>query len=335
MIKMKLESYACAFTFNNSDEAIARFPFPFKSNEYMYYVDVKPYIKGPIGSPYEHLIDVDEHYISEVYERKRILEQDRSRYGALSHMKTAQWDALEYIMINLSRDYPEYFGLETCGSEWIWRNNILNISDKFKFGDCATLTMEPLEYITRQCQGDFFILDQRDNNLYLDAGMVTFAADFSAQFDFGMSFHEIHGPVPLAHEMGVYDRVLNVLLNLRIEEPLQRLNWTLTVFPMLDTSTERYHQWGINRSFVTCDNAGEIVFLRVELQTFIRLPRSNSLMLTTRTYLLSLNDLASNREWLSKFYSIMRSLNDKIAEYKGFAKYRNDIITWSDRRLNQ
>ena len=31
----------------------------------------------------------------------------------------------------------------------------------------------------------------------------------------GMSFHEWHGPVPLAHELGVFDRALKYLLNLQ------------------------------------------------------------------------------------------------------------------------
>jgi len=330
---MKLESYAIPFTFSNSRESVARFPFPFKNGEYMYYVDVKPFIKGPAGSPFEHLIDVDEHYLSETYERKRILDFDRSRYCSLPHMDVAEWDVLEYVMVNLSQSYPNFFSLNKNGREWFWKNSLLNIETGFTFGDRSTLKLDPLEYITRQCQGDFFILDQRNDDLYLDAGMVTFAADFSANFDFGMSFREIHGPVPLAHEMGVYNRVLKVLLNLRVEEPLQRLNWTLTVFPMLDTSTERYDQWGINRSFVTHDNAGEIVFLRVELQTFVRLPRSNAVMLTTKTYLLSLNDLSTNREWLSTFYNVIVSLHDKIAQYKGFAGYRNHVIRWAKDRL--
>lgn len=332
---LKIEAYACPVTFRNSDEAIARFPFPFKTGDYMYHVDVKPYVKGAPGSAYEHFIDIDEHYKSEVYERRRILEADRSRYCALPHMESAQWDALEHIMLHMSRDYPAYFSLDQLGRKWRWRNNPLDISDEFLFGESSTLPSSPLEYITRQCQGDFFILDQRNDNLFLDAGMITFAADFSAQFDYGMSFHEIHGPVTLANELGIYDRVLRVLLNIRIGEPLQRLNWTLTVFPMLDTSTERYREWLINKSFVTDDNAGEIVFLRVEVQTFTRLPRSNALMLHTRTYLLSLNDLATNPTWLSTFYSVMCSLDGRIAAYKGFAMYRDHVVRWAASRRSE
>ena len=50
-----------------------------------------------------------------------------------------------------------------------------------------------MEYITRQSQGDFCILDQRDGNLWMDAGMVTTQADWSLDFDIGMNFMEWHG----------------------------------------------------------------------------------------------------------------------------------------------
>ena len=56
------------------------------------------------------------------------------------------------------------------------------------------------------------MLDQRDGNLWMDAGMVTTQADWSLDFDIGMNFMEWHGPVPLAHEIGVFDRALKFLL---------------------------------------------------------------------------------------------------------------------------
>ena len=46
----------------------------------------------------------------------------------------------------------------------------------------------------------------RDGDLFGDAGVVTFAADWSFGFDVGMSFLEIHGPVPRLRESGVITR---------------------------------------------------------------------------------------------------------------------------------
>ena len=81
-----------------------------------------------------------------------------------------------------------------------------------------------MEYVTRQMQGDFVVLDQREQNLFADAGMVTGPADWTLAFDAGMSFQEWHAPVPLAHEAGVFDRALRYLLQLRLNQPVRRLN---------------------------------------------------------------------------------------------------------------
>ena len=83
-----------------------------------------------------------------------------------------------------------------------WVNRLLGLEDSFTFGDPASLPMEPFEYISRQAQGDWVLLDERDQTLYIGAGMTTERADYSIRFDLGMSWHEFHGPVPLAHELG-------------------------------------------------------------------------------------------------------------------------------------
>ncbi|MFX7242968.1 heme-dependent oxidative N-demethylase subunit alpha family protein, partial [Acinetobacter baumannii] len=85
------------------------------------------------------------------------------------------------------------------------------------------------------------------------------------RFNLGMSWQEFHGPVPLAHEMKVFEKALKFLLRLRIGHPVRRLNWTLTVRPRLETSAETLHEWAPDRAIVTPENAGELVHLRVEL----------------------------------------------------------------------
>ena len=236
----------------------------------MYSVNMEPHVPaGPAGHAYNNPIDVDEHYVAEMHDRAKVLKEDPLRYQALPHMMTAQWDTLELLMEHQAAGYPEHFTLEKDGDQWRWINRPLGIDQTFTFGDASTLPMEPLEFITRQAQGDFVIVDQRDNQLWCDAGMVTTQADWSLDFDIGMNFHEWHGPVPLAHEIGVFDRALKFLLNLQQGKPVRRLNWTMTINPRLDTSPENYHKWGPDRATVTPENVGDKVHLRCELQSAV------------------------------------------------------------------
>jgi dimethylamine monooxygenase subunit A len=326
------ETFRDDFTYRNSVQAIRRFPLPFPEDRYMYSVNIEEHLAGPPGSVIEFPIDIDEHYVAECHERALVLAEDSLRFQALPHMMSAQWDCLELIMESLARDYPQHFSLAREGSRggdrWTWTNRPLNIQQQFVFGDPATLPQQPLEYITRQAQGDWVVMDQREGDLWAEAGMVTTQADWSLDFDLGMSFKEWHGPVPLAHEMGVFDRALKFLLDLRLNKPVRRLNWTMTVNPRLDTSPENYFKWGPDRTSVTPQNAGEKVHLRVELQGLWRLPRSNGIVFSVRCYLISLQELVTVPKWARRVHRVLRDLHPSLVDYKGLSRYRDAAVEY-------
>ena len=323
-----LESYRDDFSFANSPAAIARFPFPFPDDHYLYSVNIEPATSGAPGSVFEHCFDIDEHYRSETAERARVLARDPQRFVVMPHMHEACWDALEMLMTHLAADYPEHFRLTRKGNQWTWENFALDICQRFPFGDADTLPYEPLEYIGRQVQGDFALLDQRDGDLYMDAGLVTSPADWSLAFDAGMSFKQWHAPVPMAHQMGVFERALKYLLNLQVGQPVRRLNWTLTINPRLDSSPETFHEWGADRGRITAQNVGQQVHLRVELQVMARLPRSHAVMFSIRTYLISLDELVTQPGWGCRLHRVLRDLPDPIADYKGMTRYRHTLVEW-------
>jgi len=322
------ETFRNDFSFKNSAKAIRRFPFPFSEDNYMYAVNMEPHVSGPKGTVFEPMFDVDEHYLSEMRDRALVLNEDPLRCQSLPHMTLAGWDLLELIMESKARDYPEWFELHKDGQAWHWINRPLGIDQKFVFLDESSLPYGPMEYIARQSQGDFTLQDQRDENLWMDAGMVTTQADWSLDFDIGMGFHEWHAPVPRAHEMGVFDRALKFLLKLQHGAPVRRFNWTLTVDPLLDTSPENYPKWGPVRADIRPENVGERMHLRVELQTLHRLPRSNAITFAIRCYLIRFDDLVTIPKWGRRLHRVLRDIPDDLATYKGFLRNRNSIVQW-------
>jgi hypothetical protein len=327
-INFNKESFRGEYSFHNSDWAIKRFPFPFHEDSYMYSVNMEQHSGGPAGSVFENRFDVDEHYVSEMEDRALVLDEDPLRCQSLPHMTLAGWDLLELIMVSKSEDYPELFQLYRDGDKWRWVNKPLGIDHSFTFLDETTLPYGPMEYITRQAQGDFAILDQRNDNLWMDAGMVTTQADWSLDFDIGMNFFEWHAPVPLAHEMGIFQRALKFLLAVKQGAPARRLNWTMTVNPLLDTSPENYHKWGIQKTTLTPENIGKKQHLRVELQSFFRLPRSNGLVFPIRCYLISFQDLVTVPKWGRRLHRVIRDLPVELATYKGFINNRPMMLDY-------
>jgi hypothetical protein len=321
-IAFRKETFRDDFSFSNSREGIRRFPFPFERDDYMYAVNIEPHVKGLTGSVFENLIDVDEHYIAEMEDKAIVLKEDPLRCQSLPHMTTAGWDLLELLMEEMASGYPEHFELHREGDRWRWINRPLGIDDRFTFGNFSSLPYGPMEYITRQSQGDYCLLDQRDDNLWMDAGIVTTQADWSLDFDIGMNFLEWHAPVPRAHQMGIFDRALKFMLNLRTGQPMRRYNWTMTINPRLDTSPENYHKWGSDRASVTPQNVGNKAHLRVELQSFWRLPRSNAIVFPIRCYLIKLDELVTIQKWARRMHRVLRDLPSDLADYKGLTRWR-------------
>ncbi|MBF8778208.1 heme-dependent oxidative N-demethylase family protein [Pseudomonas fulva] len=324
-----IETYSDDYTYSNSREAVLRLPFPYPEDQYMYSMNVEPHV--PFGNgALRAQFDIDEHYISECHHRARTLDsQPGVHYAALPHMMEAQWDLLELLMECYSRDFPEHFTLEKQGSQWHWINRPLQIDDTFTFGDASTLPMDPMEYITRQAQGEFILLEERDETLVMGAGMATQRADYSLRFNLGMSFMEFHGPVPKLHEMGILQRALKFLLRLRPGHPVRRTNWSITVNPRLETSAETLPEWAPDRTIVTAENAGKLVNLRIELQPLHRLPRSNAVLFPVRTYLVSLEQLAEYApQWAKRMHRVIRDLDQELVDYKGFTRYRDAMVTW-------
>jgi len=68
--------------------------------------------------------------------------------------------------------------------------------------------------------------------------------------------------------------------------------------------------------------------LRVELQSFFRLPRSNGVVFPIRCYLISLGDLVTVPGWGQRLHRVLTSLPPELIEYKGLSRFREQTIGW-------
>jgi hypothetical protein len=313
-------------------ERVRRLPFPFATDQYRYSANVEPapgLVVTDGGHWGERVIDVDADYGPDIAERAGILRRDSSRCQALDHMRPAVWDVITTLLPIMAADYPHVMAFSRNGQDCSWRNDLQGLSIDFVIGDAASLGMDPLEFIGSQIQDDVAVLDERDGALWLDAGLVTFAADWCLGFDVGMRFTEIHGPVPRVHEQRIVSRAEQFLMRLQPGDTFRRTNWTLTVDRRLDTSTDTYSEWGKDRRLVVDDPAlPDRVHLRVEVQHLIRLPTTGAILFLVRTYLVSLTEVATVPAWRERVGRVLRELPDDMAEYKGIDRFRHAAADW-------
>ncbi|HYK74735.1 MAG TPA: DUF3445 domain-containing protein [Pseudoneobacillus sp.] len=307
------------------------FPFPFKKHEQIY-----RYSNNSIPLEISKCVKITSTYKKEIKLKRELLNQHPARcFQSTPHTIKAQWEILELVIDSLVTYYPNQFEIIKNGSSWLFYNKLLDEKEHFIFGDETSLPYEPLDFIGRHVQEDLIIMMQRDGNLFLDAGQLCFPANWSLAFDIGMSFKEIHYPIPGFKEEGLDERILNFLLRLEAGNPWGRKNWSLMAGDRLDTSLETFDQWGKSRKLVTKENAGKFVHLRVEVQALFRLPRSNGILFTIHTHLLSLEKVAENREWVESFYQILTELPPHIVDYKGLVLFKNEVVEYLKDRLER
>jgi hypothetical protein len=197
------ETFRDDFTFRNTPEAIRRFPLPFPEDKYMYSVNIEPHTPGPQGLGDEFAFDVDEHYVAECRERALVLAGGAAALpGAAAHDERAVGLPRAHHGVAGARLSAALLARPSRATSGIGSTGPRHPS-AIHFGDPTTLPQQPLDYITRQAQGDFVVMDQREGDLWAEAGHGDHAGRLVVDFDVGMTFKEWHGPVPLAHEMGV------------------------------------------------------------------------------------------------------------------------------------
>ncbi|MFG1924590.1 DUF3445 domain-containing protein [Cryptosporangium sp. NPDC048952] len=311
---------------------ISSFPFPFRSDTFRYGTNVSRArlpVSTEVGSWGSGLIDVDAAYQAELAERARILRADPGRLAVRSAAIPACWDALLTVLRELSVSYSDVMSLDVFGASFRWRNKLLGVDVRFREGD--PLPGGPLGFLGSQIQDDIVLLDQREGALWMEAGLVTFAAGWSVAFDVGMTFTEIHGPVPRVHDSGVVARAERFIMRLQPGEEYRRTNWSATLDGRLDQSTEAWPEWGPERTAAGALVGSELarrLHLRVEVQHLIRLGHSGAILFLIRTYLASLAEIATVPAWRVRLGRVLAELPEDMASYKGLAPFRDAAAAW-------
>ena len=140
----------------------------------------------------------------------------------------------------------------------------------------------PLGQVGRMVQEDFCLLQQRaDEEEYrLTAAILCFPSRWSLAEKLGHPLTHIHGPVP-DYTDDLARRVNRLFEGVRVGRPLWRANWTVHPTDELHQPSGEWRQ----------AEDGPL-HIRVERQTFLRLPRSKAVVFGIRTYVDPLDALS-------------------------------------------
>lgn len=166
----------------------------------------------------------------------------------------------------------------------------------------------PLVAASRLAQEDFCLLERSDT-WRLSAACVCFPSRWQLKSKLGATLDGIHAPVPLYEELlaaptsAFFDR-------LKVGRPFWRLNWTLLDSPVL-------HQPASERRAPS--GSLEDWFFRVERQTLRRLPESDAVVFSIRTYVESAAVLVAHENTFGPaLWRALHTAPPAVQAYKGW-----------------
>lgn len=227
-------------------------------------------------------------------------------------------------------EYPEYFRKQPSENGWslycALSNETLWFDQEGAFSGADINLAEPatgyrsgLDALACQIQEDICVINVKDTSDQLIAAHLCFPNRWSAEQKIGKSFSEIHRPVArFAESNPNTSKLVKALMG---GKPYIRFAWGLSNDPLLDhhpDTTENFHFNGDEDS----------LYLRVERQVLVGLPKNDLLFFFIRTYYQDCRQVCQDAGVTAGLVKTLMSINSDLLGYKGLSESRNRIVDW-------
>lgn len=165
--------------------------------------------------------------------------------------------------------------------------------------------LSPLETAAHLTAEDLLVLSPTPSGLVLTSAVVCLPNKWDLLEKIGKTIEEIHAPVPQLNEQ--LQRKISTFLNaLKPDKQYWRVGWGLATNPdPYQPSPQSPDLFG-----------GAAVYVRLERETFTRLPVSNSILFTIATNVIPVDDLDLDLSPWKDIFSSLGTIPEDIAAYK-------------------
>ena len=173
----------------------------------------------------------------------------------------------------------------------------------------------PLLVAARLVQEDLLILRRRDAGWVLTDGALCFPSHWTLREKMGRELDAIHAPVPF-YAPDLAKRVRRLFDAMRPEQPLWRANWL--IYPDADLHAPRREGEDKRADW----SAG--IFIRVERQSLVKLPRTGAVVFTIKTDICPLEGLTGPQ--VAGLIEAFDALPTEEQAHKGGAVARSHLV---------
>jgi len=256
-------------------------------------------------------IETDEHFADQMAYRERLMAERRAVvFAETDDSRPAQVEMLDKLLANLSAR-PDY---DVSQDKVTRPDGVVVPLDPARSDDPPVITAG------RLAQEDFCILEKGAEEYILTSAILCFPSRWSLAEKIGHPLTAIHGPVP-DYTDDLAKRVNRVFEGVKTVLPLWRANWTV------HDHAELHQPSGAWRA----EEGGETLYIRVERQTFMRLPETSAVVFGIRTFIDPLD--STSDEQAAALLELVEVQDADDIDYRGGDALHEKIIAYLTARL--
>ncbi|KJK80790.1 hypothetical protein H634G_03939 [Metarhizium anisopliae BRIP 53293] len=262
--------------------------FDWQATEPTEYLPIKPVYHITMALQQDtpsRLITIDRDYLDRVTLRRSLIdEKGHAVHGYLPRGKESVAELYTYLLRDyLPARYPTMFRIGPDGT--VFENTVTGRTFPIQPPEDADAALRTLGETVEE---DLFLLQETPSGHLCVAFMCCFPSGFDPSEKFGNLLKDIHAPVPSYSKIGA--SMERFFSKLQVGKSVKRLNWSV------QTNNDLYTLGNHIK-----DDAAEVVsedsidvnqtYLRVELQTLTRLPRTQAVLFSFKTYLYGIRQI--------------------------------------------
>ncbi|MCB0347358.1 MAG: DUF3445 domain-containing protein [Bdellovibrionales bacterium] len=273
--------------------------FPFSGEPHKPSMGIKPLDLG-------QWIEVDELFSEHLrYKQTLVNEHYETVIQQMPSASAAILETESELTKHLAKTFPDIYELN--------KNNFLIKPTQQDFV-IDNDPKEALRRIAQYTQEDFCLLSNTAP-VILEAGTVCFPSRWKIQDKIGKDTFGIHAPVPKFKET-IGKPTASFLEMLPKDKPVWRMNWTLhDNYDLFCPEAQESHK------DLDVNNVLSETFIRVERQTLRRLPVSNYVLFSIRTYIYPVSLAISDPKRKDLLRRTLEGFPEDTAFYKGMRRF--------------
>ncbi len=264
-------------------------------------------------------IEVDRHYPSHMAEKDRLLAEHHDEvFAALPESEAAQAECLDTVLCHLDRHLPDLVRQE---------EDTLETADGRVLVRGAT-GLAPLDLAGRLVQEDLCLMAPADGTYRLIAASLCFPARWRLADKIGRPMAEIHDPVP-GFNARLARPVDRFFAGITADQVYLRLNWSVIDDPSLFQPTG-HGRGGLDPS-ISVETIADRLHVRIERQTFLRLPETGVLVFGIKTVVDPITVIADRPDLAAALLGSLHGMPDDMRAYKSLGPFAEVLETWLEQ----